>query len=581
MSRWELQDILDDVDEEMQRAKKAIRTFSNLVSTLSRDMSTERFRAFIDADEQVEKRLSTVMAFASLRQAADVKDHEAAVILNRIQDLHLQHHAISIKVRSWLQGKDGDLDDKNAKRLFRSIPEHTYTLSRTRSSAKHSLPEGEERIAAQKDSDFLSTITDMRRLVTNEFRYFFKPEGYRRGRTITNTEELMSHVHSPEPEKRRAAFDCLLSKHKEHLDPLYTAYKGVVKDWAATARTRRFARPISMRNFNNNVSDKAIDTLLDTCTSHRTVFHRYFRFKAKELGVKKLSRYDIHAPLSDKEEKIPFRRAKDIVLNTFKGISQDFHDKAKTILDKGHIDVFPRENKRGGGFCLNVSPDVTPYILMNYTGTHTDVMTLAHELGHAVHALYASSLPASVQDAPLPLAETASTFCELAVFEALYEQEPALRKQLLAQRMAESYATIAVQCYFTLFEIQAHDKIPRGMTAEELSSIYQSLQEELLGDAVTNEEIFRYGWSYIPHFIEAPFYCYAYCFGELLSMALYERFRNEGASFIPTLERVLCAGGAYDPAKVLRNAGFDMHKAASWEQSFRLIERWQRLLERL
>jgi oligoendopeptidase F len=232
---------------------------------------------------------------------------------------------------------------------------------------------------------------------------------------------------------------------------------------------------------------------------------------------------------------------------------------------------------------MTITPTITPYVLLNYTNKMRDVSTLAHELGHGVHSLYANKHSISTQHATLPLAETASTLGEMILFEKILSEtkDPKLKKQLLSDKLADSYATVCRQNYIVKFEISAHDAIQKGIEENELSQMWLDNLKQQFGDSVEVDEMFRYEWAYIPHIIHTPFYCYAYNFGELLSMALYAKYKQEGESFVPKIEAILAAGGSQDPKEVLANVGIDMSSADFWQGSFELIRAWQKELETL
>ncbi len=336
-----------------------------------------------------------------------------------------------------------------------------------------------------------------------------------------------------------------------------------------------------MRNRKNHVPDEAIATLLEVCSENKEVFQRYFKWKAKELGMEKLKRSDIYAPIGKEERDVDYDKAVEMVLKTLKEFSPGFHKRAKKIIDDQHIDSHPSEVKQGGGFCATITPNISPYILLNHTGNLDDVSTLAHELGHGVHALYANHLPISSQHAKLPLAETASTFSEMIMFEKLFEEaeNEDVRKSMLSDRMADSYGTIMRQSDLVRFEIEAHEAIKKGVTAEELSDIHYKILEDQFGDSVEVEPMFRYEWSYIPHFVHTPFYCYSYNFGQLLSLSLFSEYKKQGEEFIPKMEKILSSGSSRSPQEILKEVGVDMTSKDFWQGSFDVVKGWQDKLE--
>lgn len=243
----------------------------------------------------------------------------------------------------------------------------------------------------------------------------------------------------------------------------------------------------------------------------------------------------------------------------------------------------PNKDKRGGAFCVTVAPEITPYVMLNFTGKSRDVSTLAHELGHGIHSLYANKHHPSSQQANLPLAETASTLAELILFEKVMEKETdkEIKKAWLSDKMADAYATICRQNYFIKFEIAAHKVIEEGISADDLSKLYFESLKEQFGNSVSIDPLFKYEWSYISHIFESPFYCYAYNFGELVSYALFANYKKDPRTWVKIIEKILEAGGSEEPQKILQSAKIDICSPKFWQDSFKIISAWEEKLEAL
>ena len=591
--RWNLDDILpmDRFEALFAEVERDRKRYDAWYKKLSPTMSAKEFREFIAFDEALDRKLALLTDMPSLHETTDQKDSSAKRLKGRATDLAVRVEDAGRKCWHWIKGmKTGKdkpaLDDKNAKRLFGAIPDLAYVLARTREAAKHTLAEGEEAIVNKLDSIGSSVLVNLREVMEAECTFTFHPKNAKEARTITNESEMIKYVRSADAFEREAAYRGLFANRKEHLLKYFMIYEAIVKNWTYQAALRGYPSPIAMRNFANHVPDKAIETLLAVCAKRAPVFHRYFRWKARQLGTKTLRRFDVYAPLATTEKNVSFTEAQRIVFEQFERFSPAFAGRARKILDERHVDSHPRRNKQGGAFCATVAPDIAPYVLLNYTNTDNDVMTLAHELGHGVHSLYADKLPISAQHAPLPLAETASTFGEMLVFEALLASADQKEKRaLLSEKLAASFATILRQSYFVEFELRAHEAIPRGMTAEQLSDLYFTMLEKQFGSSVDLDKGFRYEWALIPHIVHTPFYCYAYNFGDLLSLALYAEYKKEkqaGRDFVPKIEALLAAGGSCEPQRLLREtAGFDMTDPTFWERGFAIIEGWQKELEGL
>jgi oligoendopeptidase F len=323
----------------------------------------------------------------------------------------------------------------------------------------------------------------------------------------------------------------------------------------------------------NDIPDEAVDTLLDVARTNASIFQRYFRLKARWLGVDRLRRYDLYAAISAAAQTYPYQEAIDLVLESFAEFDPEIADLARRVFDDQHIDSEVRPGKRGGAFCASILPELTPWVLQNYTGKANDMATMAHELGHAIHAMLASDHNTLVFHSSLPLAETASTFSEMLLVDKLLTRttDPEVRRDLLFKQMDDAYGTIMRQSFFALFERLAHDAIRDGASVDDLSTLYLEQLREQFGDAVEVSDDFQHEWVAIPHFYNTPFYVYAYAFGQLLVLSLYKQYREEGDAFKPRYRAILAAGGSASPETILTGAGIDMRDAAFWQGGFDVL----------
>jgi oligoendopeptidase F len=243
-------------------------------------------------------------------------------------------------------------------------------------------------------------------------------------------------------------------------------------------------------------------------------------------------------------------------------------------LEQDHLDSEVRRGKMSGAFCSTVAPDITPWVLVNFQGKPDDVATLAHELGHAIHSQLASEHSLFTFHSSLPLAETASTFGEMMLVDRLLatENDPSVRQTLLFRQVDDAYATIMRQAQFALFERRAHTMVQQGATVDDLSDAYLDNLHQQFGEAVEVGDEFRWEWVSIPHIYQTPFYVYAYTFGQLLVLSLYEQYKKEGNAFIPRYLSLLSAGGSRSPEKILSDAGIDMHSSGFWQGGFNVIQ---------
>ena len=402
---------------------------------------------------------------------------------------------------------------------------------------------------------------------------------------VMTREELTNYVRSTNPKIRETAYKTILTKYSQNKGVVGEIYQNIVLNWRNEGiEIRGYKSPISMRNIGNDVDDKTIDSLLLMCKKNSHVFQRFFLQKAKMLKMKKLRRYDLYAPAAAniKEKSYSYNKSVKLVFESFGAFSDVLEDYARKVFKEDHIDSAIRPGKRDGAFCSTLTPKITPFVLVNFTGKSRDLFTLAHELGHAVHSQTAQNRSILVQDAPLPLAETASTFSELLLYDNLSGKiSDNEKKIMLSEKIDDLYATILRQSFFTIFEVDAHKQIGDGTTIDELSKTYMKNLEMQFGDSVSLSEDFGVEWSCIPHFYHTPFYCYAYSFGNLLALSLFQRYKKEGKDFVPAYISILAAGGSKKPENLLSEYGFDIRSPKFWQEGFDYVQDQVKVLSAL
>ncbi len=546
-------------------------------SKLTNNIDNEIFLSILTKIELLIEKLSIVSGYANLKYASDTSSNEIAALVTKMDSLS---SIIANKLLFFDLWFKKDLSAKKFNSLIEFIPiEYRNYLIHKRLMGEYSLTENEEKIINIMEVTGPNALVKIYDRMTSNFEFFMKITNGKK-RTIkkfSSKEKLMSFVRSANPQERVAAYKALLETYNANSGILGEIYQNLVLQWSdENINLRGFSSPISVRNISNNLDDSTVKTLLDVCKSHSYIFQEYFTEKAKILGYKKLKRYHLYAPYSnvDKPKSFSYEKAIDLVLKTFESFDPIFREYAERIFNQQHIDSQICKGKMGGAFCSTISPKITPYVLMNYDCKLRDVSTMAHELGHAIHSIAASDLPISVFHAPLPLAETASVFAEMLLNDSLSKSITRMEKKiLLAEQIDDMYATILRQSFFTIFEIDAHHQIVnKNATIDEISDIYIQNLKNQFGYSVDISNDFRYEWLYIPHFYHTPFYCYAYSFGNLLVLSLYQIFKNEGKSFIPNYLRILSAGGSQKPEDLLREAaGIDITKSSFWKDGFKLL----------
>ncbi len=573
---WDLSDLLPSSDKEtlarnLGEIETTVAAIEAARDELAPEMEPARFLAIVRLWETLVEQMSVVGGYAGLWFAADTQSQEATTFRNRVEQALTAFENRVLFLDLWWKG----LNDDEAERLLPAPEEDADLrayLEEQRRFKPYTLAECCEKTINLKDANGIQALLTVYSMLTNRLEFALEVDGETKKLT---RDQLMRYAFSPRPELRQAAYEELHRVFGNEKPILAQIYINRVRDWADEGmELRGFASPIAMRNLANDVPDAAVEALLSVARKNSGVFQRYFRLKASWLGIEKLRRYDLYAPLpGTTEREIGFPDAAREVLDTFAAFHPRFAAAAERVFAETHLDSEIRHGKKGGAFCSTIAPRFTPWVLVNYTGRPRDVAVLAHELGHAVHSMMAEGHSVLTQHSCLPLAETASVFAEMLMTDRLLEREgdPLARRELLAASLDDIYATVLRQAYFTHFEVEAHAAIAEGASPDELERLYRATLDEQFGDSMEVAPEFAREWLSIPHIYQTPFYCYAYSFGQLLVLALYRRFQEEGEAFKPTYLRLLAWGGAARPEKILSEAGVDMTDPAFWQNGFDLI----------
>jgi oligoendopeptidase F len=370
-------------------------------------------------------------------------------------------------------------------------------------------------------------------------------------------------------EVRRAAAEALSRGLRANELLLGFIFNTLVQDHASDDRLRRYQDPMQSRHLANEISADTVQALMHACEARHDLVQRYYRFKGRLLALEPLADYDRYVPIVTESSTTSWARCREIVLDAYAAFSPDMSAIAAEFFERRWIDAQMRSGKRGGAFSASTVPSVHPYVLVNYTGRLNDVMTVAHELGHGVHQYLSRGQGYLQADTPLTMAETASVFGEMLVFEHLLRQvdDRTTRLALLCQKIEDTIATVFRQIALTRFEQKLHAarRTEGELARERICAIWQETNAGMYGDAVLLTDDYRWWWAYIPHFVHTPFYCYAYSFGELLVLALYEKYRREGAAFVPRYLELLAAGGSDTPENLLRRVGVQIADPGFWQ----------------
>lgn len=558
------------VEELLAQVEESVAAFESLREELSAQMGPAKLIGALQQYEEISTQVYRLLAYGSLWFSSDTQSPDALTYTNRMNQLYAEIENRLLFFSLWWKG----LDDEQAEALLPDGAVHgdfRHFLQDMRLSKPFMLEEDSERIINLKNINGPNALVTIYSMLTNRLEFELEVDGEVKRLT---REEVMAHAYSSDPDMRAAAYQCLYKVYKEEAPILAQIYINLVRDYYNENVTlRSYDAPIAVRNLSNDIPYDAVRALLDVARRNAPLFQRYFSLKAKWLGVEKLRRYDIYAPLMESSRDVAYDDAVELVLDTFTRFDLDFASKAQRVFDDNHVDSEVRKGKRAGAFCATVMPSITPYVLLNYTNKVRDVATIAHELGHAVHSMMAEDHSILTQHSSLPLAETASVFAEMVMNEQLLaeEKDPLVRREILASSVDDIYATVMRQAFFVIFEEDAHRAIQENASPLELDRLYLDNLQEQFGDSVEVSDEFQYEWVSIPHIYHTPFYCYAYSFGQLLVLSLYRRYQQEGDAFKPGYLKLLARGGSARPQEILEEAGIDMTDPDFWQAGFDVI----------
>ena len=590
LGRWRLNDLIDNKKNTSQiylkQISNGVKKFEKSKKFLNNSITIQKFSEIINQVENISEKLNRVMGHAHLQYCTDTNSNKYSAL---VTEMELLGTDISNKLLIFDIWFKNILNENVAKKLIQNIdPVYREFLKHKRLMGKYTLSEKEEKLINIFDVTGPGALVKIYDRMTNDFEFVtvIKKNDRIQRKKYDNKEKLMSLVRSEKSEEREAAYKALFAVYKKYSGILGEIYTNLIIQWHdENIKMRGFDSAISVRNMYNDIGDEIINTLLNTCKQNILIFHKYFKLKAKMLGMKKLTRYHLYAPLviNTKVKKYTYEQAVNLVLNVFESFDPRFREYAALLFTNNHVDSEIRKGKIGGAFCSTIAPKITPYVLLNFDGRSRDVSTMAHEFGHAIHSICSKNLPITVSHAPLPLAETASVFAEMLLNEKLVaEAEYSEKSILLAEQIDDMYATIMRQSFFTIFEIEAHNSVTKNnSTIDELSNIYHQNLTKQFGTSMDISEEFQWEWLYIPHFYHTPFYCYAYSFGNLLVLSLFNLYKKEGKTFIPKYLKILSAGGSKKPEHLLNEIGINISSRSFWQQGFDLVAEKITQLEKL
>ena len=570
---WSLDELFpsvesDEVNQAIEELQVHFEEFEGYRSVLNDELEVQKLLEIFNQYDHGIRLLSRLVGYAQLRFSEDTQDQIAQAFLGNVRQLSAELENKTLFFNLWWKG----LEDEVAEPLIKAAGDYAYWLEQMRLFKPHTLSEAEEKVINLKDVNGTQALVTLYSSITD--RYTFKLKEDDEEKELTRGELSVYYFHH-DPDLREASYKELYRVYGEDAPILGQMYQYLARDWRSEQLDLRgHSSPMGVRNLGNDIPDDVVESLLEACKVNSSIFHRFFRLKARWIGMDKLRRYDIYAPVAKSDKTYTFNEAIEMTLDSFRQFDPRFADLAQSIVDEDHLDSEVRKGKTGGAFCATLTPDLTPWVLTSYQGQPEDVATIAHELGHAVHSLLANHHTVFTQRASLPLAETASTFGEMLLVDHLraLDPDPAVQRDLLFRQMDDAFKTILRQAYFAIFEREAHDRIKQGATVDEISELYLENLKNQFGDSLDLSEDFRFEWVAIPHIYHTPFYVYAYAFGQLLVFSLYKQYQQDEQEFKPRFIELLASGGSDSPVSMLERAKVDVRSPEFWQGGFDVID---------
>ncbi|MGI8774166.1 MAG: M3 family oligoendopeptidase [Actinomycetota bacterium] len=552
----ELLDQADELAEELSKARGQLGSFNS-----------DRLAAFMGRLGELEDLTGRAGNYAQLRYSADTNDPKNGALVQRVQE---RSTAIGTKLLffdlEWAALPDDKIRELLAPPELDPYRHHLLSARRYRD---YLLTEPEEKIMTEKSVSGRSAWTRLFSELTSALEVDLEGEK-------KPLEEGLSLLSSPEREVRRDAAAAITEAFEPGLKTRTFLFNTILSDKAIDDRLRGYEHWLKSRNLANEASDESVEALVTAVRDRYDIPRRWYKLKARIWGINRIADYDRVASLAETDERIGFKDAKRIVLDSYGSFSSELADLARRFFDEAWIDAPVRPGKRPGAFCAYTVPSHHPYVFLNFTARRTDVLTMAHELGHGLHGALARKQGVFHQWTPLTLAETASVFGETVTNKRLLEmaETPESRLSLLADNVERAIATVFRQIAMNRFEDAVHNarRDSGEISPDRFGELWIDTQVDMLGDSVELTEGYKTWWSYIPHFIGTPGYVYAYAYGQLLALSVYKRYEEQGPSFVPSYIELLSAGGSMPPEELGKIVDCDLADPAFWDGGLAIVD---------
>ncbi|MEX0724154.1 MAG: M3 family oligoendopeptidase [Gracilimonas sp.] len=570
---WDLSDLYSSNDapqlsKDKEKVLEEAQAFADKYRGKIAKLDALSFKEMLDEYEDILDLSGKIGSFAYLQWSTDTSNTDYGKLVAETNELssEISQKLVFLDVE-WLK-----ISEEDAQKLIESndLKKYKHYLESSRRYKDHVLEEGQEKIMSAK------SVTGRSAWV----RFFDETLGAAKfeldGEELSE-QEVLSKLHESDRDLRTRAHASLTKKFKELSRQLTFVFNTILVDKSTNDKLRKYNSWIDSRNLANQTDNKTVDALIESVTSKYELVQRYYKLKRDLLGLDEMKDYDRYAPIMKNEATIDWKSAEEMVMDSYTKFHPEMGEITQKFFTNNWIDAAIKPGKRGGAYSAGTVPSVHPYVFMNFDGKIRDVQTLAHELGHGVHQYLSRQQGVLQSSTPLTTAETASVFGEMLVFQKLMKEldDPKEKLALLIGKIDDTIATVFRQISMNRFEHAMHTarREEGELTAERFSELWMEQQKALYGDSVNLTDEYGIWWSYIPHFLHTPGYVYAYAFGELLVLALYEEYIQHPDGFAERYMELLSAGGSEWPEDLVAKMGLDITQPDFWNKGLASFER--------
>ncbi len=575
---WDLSDLYEDHDdpdleadlkELTERAEEFRDRYKGKIEEGS--LKPDELREIVEEYENIYELMGKIKSFAMLYHSMDTQDPDRGALLQKTD----QKESEAKNKMIFFELEWQDLSDEEAKEYLSSdeLEHYESYLRHLRRYTPYMLSESEEQIIESLQNTGKEAFKRLFDQTIGKIKVEFEVHGESYEMVL---DQALSMLYEEDREKRKAAADAITGALKDENKLLNFIFNNIVMNHTTICKFRDYPDPMTPRNLDNRVDKETVDALMEAVEENTDLVKKFYEIKRELVEYDTLYDYDRYSPLPGSVPDTDFGESKKKVLKAYEEFSPTMREVAEKFFENDWIDAEIKEGKRGGAFSSSTVPSVHPYIMLNFTDKPRDTMTMAHELGHGIHQYLARDQGALQQSTPLTTAEMASVFGEMLLFKDLIEdvEDPETKLTLMGNKLQSDFGTVFRQVIMTRFEQDLHraHREKGELKSEQINELWMEANRKEFGDSVELREEYGWWWSYVLHFVHYPFYCYAYAFGELLVLALYDMYQEKGEEFVPEYLDLLKAGGSEDPKDLLAEIGVDITDPDFWQRGLSVIE---------